>query len=425
MPLKNNYWMKKNCALFLLIALFFAGCQKESFKLENENLLTTETNELQDARHRLKALMTTKGTLTNLVELKQNPKFRHVTVDLGTIARNKSNNKLVEEILENFHFDNAYQHMVERALNPDDYECGPTFLNEYFAEITRDFTPDDFFFLNNFSILPFWESVFDDDNDVDYFGSTGQFTSSQRKSFINLKVFWDIPTDVQLSDMHGAIFKDPTTVAQLLLLLGFGNVDAEGNFIPITETEALELAGLLKIVFSAPVFEDYAHPLFAFNAAAGIGPNGPKILMGDGIFDVYAALGLRTTADKFVLAHEYGHIIQIANGVLDFTMPPTPEGTRRTELMADAYAAYFSAHGKGGFLQPLLISRFAKSAFSVGDCGFDFPSHHGTPNQRARAADFGGKLAERRGFIDQIYSSEEFARLFDEALPQIVIPDSE
>lgn len=430
MTLKYNYWMQKKCMLFLLVALFFAGCQKETLELENRSSLTTEVTELQDARHRLKTLITTKGTFTNLIELKKNSKFRQVTVDMGTQARSKKIGIPNTKILEQIQIDDHYHHMMEMAINPDDFECGPTFLNAYFAERTKNFTQDDFFFAQLFSMIPIYEAILiDDDSDVDYFGATGEFTNSQRRSFLRLNRFWDIPTTIQLADMHGAIFKDPATVSQLLLFLGFGFVDEEGNFTPFTQADADEFAELLKIVFGAPVFENYSHPILTFNAFAlsGIPELGipAKIVMGDGVLDGFAELGLRTTADKFILAHEYGHQIQFANGIIDVTVPPTPEGTRRTELMADAFASYYSAHGQGGFLQPLLISRFVKSAFSVGDCGFDFPSHHGTPNQRARAADFGGKLAERRGFIDQKYSSEEFARLFDEAFPQIVIPDSE
>ena len=228
-----------------------------------------------------------------------------------------------------------------------------------------------------------------------------------------------------MSDAHGALFKNAEAIAEVLIILGFGNVNEAGEFIPLTEAEALEFAELLKVIFGAPVFEDYTHPEFTFFAGFGVGENGPKLGMGDGLLDIYAELGLRTTADKFFLAHEYAHALQFNQGIIDLTTTPTPENGRRIELMADAYAAYFATHGQGGFLQPALISRYIKTAFSGGTCDFDFPFHVGTPNQRAKAVAFGGELAKRRGLIDQKYSSEEFARLFDEALPQIIAPDAE
>ena len=425
MSLKNyertTHFLVKKGTLFLLVALIFAGCQKEAVHQDNESLLSQEQL-IQDAKVQLKALMTQKGKLTNLIELKKHPEFRAVSADRLAQARMNKDFSKIENLLTTFHYENEF---LEMAINPDDFECEPTFLQAHQIERIKDFTEDDFFFVRNYGIIPFFEAVFDELGDIDYFGTKGEFTSSLRKTFIDLKTFWDIPTNIQLSDMHGATFKDPPTVARFLMLLGFGFTDEEGNFTPITETEALEFAEFLKIIFGAPVFENYGHPILAFNAAAGIGPNGFQIIMGDGVLDLYAELGLRTTADKLIFAHEYGHQIQLANGILDFSVPRTPAETRKLELMADAYGAYFVAHGQGSFLQPALISRYIKTAFSVGDCFFDNPNHHGTPNQRARAATFGADLAKRRGLIDKKYSSAEFIQLFEEAYPQIIARDAE
>ena len=59
----------------------------------------------------------------------------------------------------------------------------------------------------------------------------------------------------------------------------------------------------------------------SFNALAFPGDPffgiGPKIVMGDGIMEAYAKLGFRTNADRLILAHEYGHQIQFANGYFD------------------------------------------------------------------------------------------------------------
>lgn len=421
MSLKNyekitHFLLNKGTLILLLVTLLFTSCQKEAIYQDNENLVSQEQI-IQDAKAELKKRMTQKGTFTNLLELRKHPKFREIAKDLTTNARNKQQTTGMERLLESNHFQCAFSH---HAINPDDFECGPTFLAEYFAERTKDFTEDDFFFMNNFGFIPIAESFFEDDNDVDFFGPDGAFTTLMNRTSMDLKRFWNGP-QVQLSDAHGTVFKEPARVAELLLLTGFGNMDEAGNFIPFTQAEALEMAEFLKIIFGAPIFEDYNHPLFTFFGGFGPGPFGPKMGIGDGLLEGYAELGFRTTSDRFVLAHEYGHALQFSMGLLD--LPPTPENVRRIELMADAFAAYYVLHGQGAFIQKVALSRYMKTAFSVGDCNFDAPSHHGTPNQRAKAVEFGGELAKRRGLIDQKYTSEEFVRLFDEAFPQIIAPD--
>ena len=56
------------------------------------------------------------------------------------------------------------------------------------------------------------------------------------------------------------------------------------------------------------------------------------------------------------------------------------ERTRYTELMADAMAGYFLTHKRGAAMNRHRVAQFLAVFFQVGDCAFDFPSHHGTPN---------------------------------------------
>ncbi|HVH93870.1 MAG TPA: hypothetical protein VM688_03025, partial [Nocardioidaceae bacterium] len=60
----------------------------------------------------------------------------------------------------------------------------------------------------------------------------------------------------------------------------------------------------------------------------------------------------------------------------------------------------------------------------VGDCAFDDPNHHGTPNQRLRASTWGAQLAMSAQKQGHILPSLTVARLFDKALPAIVAPDA-
>jgi hypothetical protein len=415
--------IKNLILLALTLPLFFTSCQKEgSINLEENSNLKQE--KISIATERLKTILKEKKLASKFTTLTpHSAKHTHSTTkERSSIGASK----LLSEIAKHETFE-CYNSFLTQAINPDDYECDLTTLDEYRASLIKEFTEDEFFLISNFGSIAFLEGVFfDSKNDKDYFGVDGQFTSSMQKTFVDLKVFWDIPTDIQLSDAHGATFKNVPIVAAIIEL-AFNNFDEEGNPSPVPHDQAVEIAELLKTAFSAPVFQDYNHPLFTFNALASPGiPGlgiGPKIVMGDGIMEVYAKLGFRTTADRLILAHEYGHQIQYANEYI--TEAPSPEVTRRIELMADTYAAYFLAHGQGAFIQPLITKRFVKTAFSIGDCGFDRNGHHGTPNQRGKAADLGSKLAKRRGLVDKKYSSQEIFELFEAELPNLIAPDAE
>ena len=68
---------------------------------------------------------------------------------------------------------------------------------------------------------------------------------------------------------------------------------------------------------------------------------------------------------------------------------PAPEATRRTELMADAFSAYFLTHVRGEQRELAAVQRFTQMFAQIGDCGFSEPGHHGTRNQRVHAALWG------------------------------------
>jgi hypothetical protein len=193
----------------------------------------------------------------------------------------------------------------------------------------------------------------------------------------------------------------------------------------MTPAEAEALANDLKIVFGSANFQNFNHPLLTFNAFAS--PADPffntpkKIVMGDGIMKAYDDLGYSDVAPQAVLAHEYGHHVQFANNV-DFGS--SPEGTRRTELMADAFSAYFMTHKRGSAMNWKRVQQFLKVFFDIGDCAFSNDGHHGTPNQRMKAAGFGYQLATDAQKQGKILSSQEFITLFDQALPGLVAPDA-
>ena len=67
------------------------------------------------------------------------------------------------------------------------------------------------------------------------------------------------------------------------------------------------------------------------------------------------------------MAHEFGHHVQFELGVFD-TGPTDPaEATRRTELIADAMAAYYGTHKKGLALNGKRVADALLSFCTAGD----------------------------------------------------------
>ncbi len=123
-------------------------------------------------------------------------------------------------------------------------------------------------------------------------------------------------------------------------------------------------------------------------------------------------------APQAILAHEFGHHIQIQLDL--FTDEISPEATRRTELMADAYSAYFLSHARGAAMQWKRVRQFLEVFYNIGDCAFTNDGHHGTPTQRMAAADWGYSVANDAQKQGHILTSQEFAALFEAQLPVLV-----
>ena len=72
--------------------------------------------------------------------------------------------------------------------------------------------------------------------------------------------------------------------------------------------------------------------------------------MGDGVLERYTVIGFDDVAPQAVYAHEFGHHIQFQRGYFNDPLGTDPatvdqaERTRYTELMADAFSAYYLTH---------------------------------------------------------------------------------
>ncbi|KAL7473165.1 hypothetical protein ACHAXS_013563 [Conticribra weissflogii] len=186
--------------------------------------------------------------------------------------------------------------------------------------------------------------------------------------------------------------------------------------------------------FVAALPEGGANPLLTMNAIAtraarrrdlpldGIRDS---IIVGDGVLRFLEDAGLTSSGPDFVHAHEFGHHVQFE---MDMKISSQYVGiygyeddSRRREMMADAIAAYFLAHDRGGDMTKEEIEEFVETSYATGDCSVMDEDHHGTPEQRKCAAAWGASLAvsDEEGLVDP----EMFARRFDEEYGRILALD--
>ncbi|MGZ5255282.1 MAG: hypothetical protein ACXWV4_12940, partial [Flavitalea sp.] len=196
-----------------------------------------------------------------------------------------------------------------------------------------------------------------------YFGANGEYTQKLNKSYKDIRRFWNIETDeLVFTAMHGNMLQDRERIIRIDMIL-------YGDTRPVAEFWADLILELLTIF---PQYRNGTHPIFTFNAFAlegfpfPLGDVPSKIVMGDGIMEAYTGIGYGDVAPQAIMAHELGHHIQFQLNLF----PPTssPEGTRRTELMADAYSSYFLSHARGQSMQWKRVQQFLAVFFNIGDC---------------------------------------------------------
>ena len=260
--------------------------------------------------------------------------------------------------------------------------------------------------------------LFENSSDNQYFGIHGEYTQQSTKTFKDLKRFWNINSSgMVLGGMHGSMLLDRNKIIRAYLN-GFEGINQQ-----VAEDLADYVLYLMEII---PQYRNGDHPIFTFNAFAlngfesgSIGIIPSKIIMGDGIVLGYATLGYLDVATESIMSHEYGHQIQFQLSL--FEEHKSPEATRRTELMADAYSAYYLTHARGATMQWKRVQLFLKVFSNIGDCSFTSNSHHGTPAQRVAAATWGNKLAENTKQQGSILSTQEFTALFEAELPHLIM----
>lgn len=319
------------------------------------------------------------------------------------------------------------QDALRNAVAPS--ECGSTLLDGYVDGLFAAMTDEQFAFLVAhqdalFSVPTYDALFFGTQGDPDYaLGTQGR---QIQNTFRDLTRFWsDVESDdIQLLGMDGDALLDAERIARTLTAMV-----ATGELGPMT-AEEIALEARTVADFMAAQGDFHTNPLWTLNAYAFTGEGDPnpvfaalpdKIVMGEGIVEAYEAIGLGDVGPRAILAHEFAHHVQFELGTFDSGPADPAEATRRTELMADAMAAYYGVHKKGLALNKKRVVDALLSFYTVGDCGFASPGHHGTPLQRQRAADWGADLAAAAQPRSSVLPAAVVIEMFDAALTRIVV----
>lgn len=397
------YSAKVLTTIFAVSLFFITGCKKE---IRSGDPFTSDNKTANaDALAKLPAEMP--GALT---------------ARLGKTAASSPNQRAIPgsaapDVLQ---IHPEYREMVLRALRLSSTTCNDnTSLNQWLGQTISNWTPTVINYAVNTAMLDlprYYSFAFENSSSNQYFGKKGEYTHVMNKTFKDLKRFWNIQSDkIVLTAMHRAMLRDQDKVFKTYqAVYGLDTEDAQYY------TDLVE--ALLQVF---PQYENGDHPIFTFNSFSSSSFTDPylgripaKIIIGDGIMEGLAAIGYEDIAPQAMLAHEFGHQIQFQLNV--FGTATGPEATRRTELMADAYAAYYLSHARGASMQWKRVQQFLQVFFNIGDCSITSDGHHSTPTQRMAAANWAYQLAnnqQKQGFI---LSSQEFTALFDAQLPEIL-----
>ena len=256
--------------------------------------------------------------------------------------------------------------LILSAINPDEYACDSSdiALTNYINSTTADWTLTEIIYYVYFGDYPQYDAIyFKAIGEPQTYGINGQFTNQLNRTFKDLKRFWDINSDdINMFAMKGTTYADFERTLEIEMAL----------YPSQTLEESQDWVRRYQAVFGSDLYWNYNHPLLSFNAFA-LSTSVPfiedRIVMGDGILAGFEAIGLGDVAPQAILAHEYAHQIQFENGYfVDVAPEDQPAATRRTELMADAYAAYYLSHKKGATMNWWRIEQFMQTFYNIGDC---------------------------------------------------------
>lgn len=312
-----------------------------------------------------------------------------------------------------------------KAIDPSQYECGPTKLDAYVDQLLAPVDSFNLFLIQLLGGLdiPTYDAILNGTPKGAGFQLLPAYKDDLTSTFGTAQRFWDVRlNNVQLMAMHGGMLTDVNRVASVVqYMYGVGPADAT------------DIANdIISMVKSDPALKNGDNAIFTLNAFAFSGEGDPdpvirklkdKMVFGDGILDALKSIGLNKVGPKAVLGHEMSHHVQYEDNLFDSPLTGA-EATRRTELMADAFGTYFVTHKKGLGMKPAQILQVEESFYDVGDCSFDNPGHHGTPNQRKAASSWGAATVAFSNNPNKVMPSLRLATKFDKVLPELVKPDA-
>jgi hypothetical protein len=387
-------------ATVAIILAFSIGCKKEG------------SNAILNERESGKVTAQQSTTLSPAMQQRLEALYAKIPAD----ARAKVSGKAKVQL----QFHPEYRDIIRKTLKLEESTCNDnTASSQWLDQQLADWnsTIINYVITTAMLDLPTYDAlIFENSSANQRFGSSGQYTQRLTKAFKDLKRFWNIDSEnIVLAAMHGTMLTDRTRILRTYKA-GFGLDDESANYYADF---------VLAIVDAYPQLRGGDHPIFTFNAFAqssfsfppyGVIPD--KIIMGDGILDAFAAIGYADVAPQAILAHEFGHHIQFDLNL--FGDEAGPEATRRTELMADAYSAYYLSHSRGASMQWKRVQLFLNVFFNIGDCSFTSDGHHGTPTQRMAAAKWGYEVANEAQKQGHILTAQEFTRMFEAQLPRLI-----
>ena len=272
------------------------------------------------------------------------------------------------------------------------------------------------------------------------FGEEQDKTKLIKKSFKDIKAWWDIDTGtVTLSAMKDDIATNFTKKG-LKYQARYAYVAAimskfDGEYDPrdtstgvhYAEFEAAFVKNVPGILSFVPALDYGENPLYTLNAFAFTPTPGlaseaglPKrFVFGDGMLSYLRVSKAGDTGIHTVMGHEYGHHLQFVMGT-EYPGANQAEKTRHGELEADYFANYYGAHKAGLKYTKAERQLSIDMGYAIGDCGTDSPGHHGTPLQRQAAAVSGQALADTQKKNGHVFAAESVRLKFNKELPNIL-----
>jgi hypothetical protein len=327
----------------------------------------------------------------------------------------------VKGLVDKMGFHDEIVERLSNKINGQTPPCSPTAYQTYLDGLYAELSEAELQALQELTtqglnLLPFYAVLVSGrfPGNSDFYPNAAQ-GAEYAKRLTDLTRFWDVKfPNITLYSVNGKFFRNDAAM-----------VKAASFVYKINATEAQALIDMIQQVFEDFPAIGYDFPIWSLNSASFEDYPSPDImgdnsvLMGDGLIMFFESISLGTYGPDYMFFHEFSHQIQFAKNLPQLS-EGTPDSSRYLELQADAFAAYFGRHPRGAAIPFQSMVDFVKAAYVIGDCEFDNPGHHGTPNQRAAAVAFAALQVDATRNKIRILSSGSFINRFNRALPYII-----